>query len=293
MGRQLGWSGGSGGWGSQPCLSLPIGQGFLIQMPLDLEFSHHFPHSNPTAAPWHGMPCHPSCVLLNGVGNHSVGFNAVKVLLNPFLTSGMPAPPASQPNAFSLSPKPPPPRGRNCLPSQHFRLHLSVSLARMWIPWGQKLGLLSLTTCDTEALNKYLLNQWVWGARGYKRGPHTEPWGSGTLITCTGWQWTGTQDKKSRDASFSWLKAPGGRGWLPPCLTPSVTQKEAAHLELSALKWTAQVDLCPQGSRPCWLSQHSWADVLPSGVRLRAPCDYQVERETGQAGSFLKVFAWV
>ena len=158
--------------------------------------------------------------------------------------------------------------------------------------WG---FFLSLTTCDTEALNKYLLNQWVWGARGYKRGPHTEPWGSGTLITCTGWQWTGTQDKKSRDASFSWLKAPGGRVWLPPCLTPSVTQKEAAHLELSALKWTAQVDLCPQGSRPCWLSQHSWADVLPSGVRLRAPCDYQVERETGQAGgsSFLKVFAWV
>lgn len=37
----------------------------------------------------------PIRILLNGVGNQPVGFSTVKALLNPFLISGMPAPPAS------------------------------------------------------------------------------------------------------------------------------------------------------------------------------------------------------
>lgn len=209
----------------------------------------------------------------------------------------MPAPPASQPNAFSLSPIPPPPRDRNCLPSQHLHLHLSVSLARMWIPWGQKLGLISysLTTCDIEALNKYLLNQWVWGARGYKKGPHTEPWGSGTLITCTGWEWIGTQDEKSRDASFSWLKAPGGRVWLPHASHPLWPRKRLHTLNWVPWNEQRRWTYAPRDHGPADLASIAGLMSCPRGVRLSAPCDYQVERETGQAGgrSFLKVFAWV
>lgn len=39
----------------------------------------------------------------------------------------------------------------------------------------------------------------------------------------------------------------------------------------------------PRGSRPCWLSQHSWADVLPSVSGLELPMTVRW-RETGQGG---------